>query len=541
MIDLTFLRPFSETLRDAESVEELWRRVCPLLPALLSFKEATLALADESGRFAEVRGSFCEGETRARRASLPWTKFAAGFAGFVSPHTPIRGTSEIKAFFFEKEFASALAVPLRLRLSSTLHASHDLIVQGALAFSHEQAHAFREPQRELLHALADLISVALVKIRKARPRPVLPLEQLIYEMDDPALVVDARGRIQNFSRGAEKLLGYSAEELLGRPALLLFQQRGQEMRRLLAALEKEGRVENFATELYRRDRSVLAVHFAVTRVAEAGGKTAGFLARLHSAWQQRAAEAELQRREKELENLIFVISHNLKTPLVSVQGFASLLRDELEPRLSPEHLHFLDRIQKNAGQMEKMVLDLLEFYRLGRESAKFEWADLSGVVHRVIDDLKLLEQTSLSPAEFSKPAAGEKVMKAEFVVPPSLPQIKGDANGLRTVFENLLSNAMKYRRPDAPLRIEIGWQEQPRFHAFWVRDNGMGVEAAFQQKAFNLFQRGSNVGKIAGTGVGLAIVRRIIENHRGMIKLDSNPGQGTSVYFTLPKLDQLGD
>ncbi|NUM78076.1 histidine kinase, partial [candidate division KSB1 bacterium] len=107
--------------------------------------------------------------------------------------------------------------------------------------------------------------------------------------------------------------------------------------------------------------------------------------------------------------------------------------------------------------------------------------------------------------------------------------------------ENLLSNALKYRRPEARLRVEIGWQEQPRFHVFWVSDNGMGMPAEFQAKAFELFQRGPHAHHIAGTGAGLAIVRRIVENHHGMIRLESVPQQGTTVYFTLPKLELRGE
>jgi signal transduction histidine kinase len=268
------------------------------------------------------------------------------------------------------------------------------------------------------------------------------------------------------------------------------------------------------------------------------GLLAGTLAHLEGARRQRAVEAEVQRREKELENLVFVISHNLKTPIVSIQGFANLLHEELQSHLGEEHVHFLERIQKNAALMEKMILDLLEFYRLGHETTKLDWVDLGEVVSQVADDMKLLEQTSSSPSEFNRPVTGGKVAETEFSLPAQLPRLVADASGLKAVFENLISNAMKYRRAEAPLRIEIGWQEQPRFHV-WVRDNGMGMEPAFQQKAFQIFQRGPNAGKIAGTGVGLALVRRIIENHKGMITLESTPGEGTSVYFTIPKLEQM--
>ncbi|NUO79613.1 hybrid sensor histidine kinase/response regulator, partial [candidate division KSB1 bacterium] len=247
------------------------------------------------------------------------------------------------------------------------------------------------------------------------------------------------------------------------------------------------------------------------------------------------AELQLQRREEELENFVNVISHNLKTPIISIQGFANLLREELGPQLSPEHLHFLDRIQKSAVLMEKMILDLLEFSRLGRELPKLEEVEVRELLREVLDETKLLEQISRKH-EKSLPER-DKIAPVEFVAPEHLPRLRADSSGLKTVFQNLLNNALKYRRAEVPLRIEIGWQELPRFHAFWVRDNGMGIEPLFQKKAFNLFQRGPQVGHISGTGVGLAVVRRIIENHKGLVRMDSKPGEGTTIYFTIPKVE----
>lgn len=226
----------------------------------------------------------------------------------------------------------------------------------------------------------------------------------------------------------------------------------------------------------------------------------------------------------EMENFVYVISHNLKTPVVSIQGFANILQEEVGPALEIEHQHFLERIQKNAATMEKMVLDLLEFSRLGRKVIKLEHFDIRTLVQNVIDDMCWRGQGS----------------EVEFVFPGQAkePQnLLADVGELKIVFENLISNAVKYRRPEAPLRIEIGWEEQPRFCVFWVRDNGMGMDPVFQGKAFDLFQRGPNVGPIPGTGVGLAIVRRIVANHQGLVRLHSKPGEGTTVYFTLPKLD----
>jgi signal transduction histidine kinase len=273
---------------------------------------------------------------------------------------------------------------------------------------------------------------------------------------------------------------------------------------------------------------------ALADLLVAGIQRAHQLQELHSLQQQSlttpngakqpAAETENRRRDEEQENFACVVSHNLKAPLAAIQGFANILHEELGPCLSNAHRHFLERLRQNAALMEKMVRDLLEFSRLGRYPFTFEMVNVEALVDNVIEDMRLLGQLQSVEFIFS-PANFDKL------------QLYADGDELKTVFENLLTNAVKYRKPDVPLRLEIGWQEQPRFHALWVRDNGMGMEASFQAKAFDLFQRGANVGQIQGTGIGLAIVQRIIENHQGLVRVDSRLAEGTTIYFTLPKLE----
>ncbi len=366
------------------------------------------------------------------------------------------------------------------------------------------------------------------------PAASFPLAQLFRETLEAMVLVDGRGEIRLFSRGAERLLGYRAEEVIGKRARSLFVKGAYEVRQLLLQLDRQGFLQNYETQVYRSDLSTLALRLSLTSVRGEHGRHSAFFILLNDDLPSRQAELQLRRREEELENFVYVISHNLKTPIISIQGFANLLREELGAHLSDEHLHFLDRIQKNAMLMEKMILDLLEFSRLGREFPRFGEVDLSEVLREVIDEMCLLHQIARKQ-EQAAPRAAEP---PEFILPKELPRLWADANGLKTVFQNLLSNALKYRRPEAPLRLEIGWQDLPRFHAFSVRDNGLGMEPLFQKKAFDLFQRGPQVGHIPGTGVGLAVVRRIVEKHQGLVRLDSKLGEGTTIYFTIPKMEQ---
>ncbi|MEK7729394.1 MAG: ATP-binding protein [candidate division KSB1 bacterium] len=367
----------------------------------------------------------------------------------------------------------------------------------------------------------------------------LPFAQLFRETLEALVLVDGRGEIQLFSRGAERLLGYCAEDVIGKRARSLFVKGAYEVRQLLLQLDRQGFLQNYETQVYRSDRSTLSLRLSLTRARQEHGRASGFLILLSDDLPSRQAELQLRRREEELEHFVYVISHNLKTPIISIQGFANLLREELGAHLGAEHLHFLDRIQKNAVLMEKMILDLLEFSRLGRELPRLGEFELAELLREVIDEMRLLEQIAKKQDHAEARAVSRAAQApAEFVLPDSLPRLWADANGLKNVFQNLFSNALKYRRPEAPLRLEVGWQELPRFHALWVRDNGLGMEPLFQKKAFDLFQRGPQVGHIPGTGVGLAVVRRIVEKHHGLVRLDSKLGEGTTVYFTIPKPEQ---
>jgi PAS domain S-box-containing protein len=400
-----------------------------------------------------------------------------------------------------------------------------LAILGIYATNHE---GFDEVERTVLQVLAAQAVQVLEnnrlyqQVKKSRDY----FEGLLLSSVDAIVTTDRRGNIIFFSPGAENLLGYRALEMPGQPVTRLLRDGSDKLRRSLLNLLRKGDVQHCELDIINSDKETIPLSISISRVLNGRGTVEGFLCIGKDISQRRAAELEIKRRGEELENFVYVISHNLKTPIVSIQGFANLLQEELGPMLDSDHLHFLDRIQKNAALMEKMILDLLEFSRLGRSPVKFEMVNVKEVVQGVIDEMFFLGK--IRDVEFTWPRK-----------PLELPRVYADGAGLKTIFENLLNNAVKYRRPGVPLRIEIGWEEQTRFHVFWVRDNGMGMEAGFLAKAFDLFQRGPNVGQIQGTGVGLAIVRRIVENHKGLVRLDSKPGEGTTIYFTLPKLDAL--
>lgn len=271
----------------------------------------------------------------------------------------------------------------------------------------------------------------------------------------------------------------------------------------------------------------------VEQAAEAGRAGADVVleasvapARLHLA--TRCLAAELSHRElseesrrvrdryAELEALVYLISHDLKTPLVSVQGIATILLDgDADEERSREYVR---RIQANAERIEDLVRDLLEFPRVGRLVGVREPVDMAEVVDRALDNL----QHPIEEAE------------AEIEVQRDLPVVMGDGKRLQQALHNLLDNAVKYG--GRPPRIEVGHRSAGDEEIFWVRDDGPGISRDDMDKAFHLFRRLDATKKRRdGMGIGLAVSRRIIEGHHGRMWVESEAPQGATFYFALPR------
>lgn len=232
-----------------------------------------------------------------------------------------------------------------------------------------------------------------------------------------------------------------------------------------------------------------------------------------------ATLAELADKNTELETFVYTVSHDLKTPLVTIEGFIGALREDFGDLIDENAEKYLNYMSDASRKMEVLINDLLYLSRIGRlpeRKIEFSFDDLMKKV------LKTLQ-----------PYIDERGVTLN--VEKSLPLIYGEIERLGQVIENLLSNAVKYIGKENPApRIDVGAIEQGGQKVFFFRDNGIGIEKHYYQKIFEIFQRlpsGKKIGE--GTGVGLTIVKRIIEHHGGKIWLDSEPGKGTTFFFTL--------
>lgn len=239
--------------------------------------------------------------------------------------------------------------------------------------------------------------------------------------------------------------------------------------------------------------------------------------RLRSALaKEQAVEQELRRSNEELQQFAFVISHDLQEPLRVIASLAELLQSEHRKRLDEEGRRSLDHILDAGARMRSMIGDLLGYARLGHEK-------------RTPNGLVSMEQVAawtMSNLEATVRATGASITH------DPLPTVAGDFGRLSQVWQNLISNSLKYRGPDPP-RIHISAQCQEEIWLFSIKDNGIGIDPRYAERIFGVFKR-LHGREYPGTGIGLAICRRIVENLGGRIWVESEPGQGATFYFTLP-------
>ena len=239
--------------------------------------------------------------------------------------------------------------------------------------------------------------------------------------------------------------------------------------------------------------------------------------RQRGAEQLRLSVEELARSNAELEQFAYVASHDLQEPLRAIVGFLQLLQSRYEDKVDEKGIHYIERSVKAAYRMQTLIRELLRLSRVNSKGSTFQPTDFNFLVQGVLDNLQAIVL--------------EK--KAE-VRCGLLPTLTVDEGQFRSLFQNLLFNALRYNESPQPL-IDLGYQELDDTYRFYVQDNGIGILPQFHQRIFVVFQRLHTEREYPGTGLGLALCKKIIERHGGTIWVESNSSGGSTFYFTLPK------
>jgi signal transduction histidine kinase len=246
----------------------------------------------------------------------------------------------------------------------------------------------------------------------------------------------------------------------------------------------------------------------------------GTLAFLRDVTEQRSKANEVARKNAELESYVHSVSHDLRSPLVSLLGFSRLLRQDHGDQLGDSGRHFLDRIEQAGRTMEALINDLLELSRIGETSARKSLVDPRRTLLQLRAELKpRLEAQGVELAICEHP-----------------PLVLCDRTRLYQVFSNLVGNALDHMGPHPKPRIEIDVHEDPDVHHLMVRDNGRGIDPSHHERIFEIFHSlGPRADGRRGTGVGLAIVKKIAEAHGGRAWVESALGEGACFHLTLPR------
>ncbi|HEX5170901.1 MAG TPA: ATP-binding protein [Cyclobacteriaceae bacterium] len=229
------------------------------------------------------------------------------------------------------------------------------------------------------------------------------------------------------------------------------------------------------------------------------------------------AETKMDQINNELEAFTYSVSHDLRAPLRSINGYAQILEDDYSGKLDPEGSRVIQVIRRNARRMGKLIDDLLDFSRLGKKELSRSDINMTQLVGDLLNEFKDAEQNRI----------------IEFQV-NTLHDAKGDIDMIRQVWTNLLSNAIKYSGKKPLSRIEVGSSLGRGTVQYFVKDNGVGFDMQYASKLFNVFQRLHKLQDFDGTGVGLAIVSRIVSRHGGNVRVEATPGEGATFYFSLP-------
>ena len=350
------------------------------------------------------------------------------------------------------------------------------------------------------------------------------LQNLINYANAPIIVWDPQFRITRFNRAFEHLTGMTEQEVLGKNLEILFPEESKAASLgLIRKTESGERWEVVEIPILHTSGIKRTVLWNSASIAGPDGSIVSTIAqgqditdRKLTEQQREALIRELEQKNAELERFTYTISYDLKSPLITIKGFAGLLENDTRSEDPGQLLNDVRRITTAADTMEQLLSDVLELSRIGRIVAPPERVSFGRIVQEAVDLL----------------AGSIAERRVTVEIAPDLPEVNVDRVRIREVMTNLIENAVKYmgKQPDPRIRIGVSYDEG--HPVFFVQDNGIGIERRYLDRIFNLFEKLDP--KTPGTGVGLTIVKRIVEVHGGRIWAESEgPGTGTTFRFTL--------
>ncbi|MEP7164649.1 MAG: PAS domain S-box protein [Ferruginibacter sp.] len=332
-------------------------------------------------------------------------------------------------------------------------------------------------------------------------------------------MLNTKGEVISWNNGAALIHGYTENEIIGKPMDVFYLEEDRlkgEPASNLAATKKEGQYETEAMRV-RKDGSCFLANVIFTALYNENGELSGYSKIIRDITKSKQLEQDLRRSNAEMEAFTYSVSHDLRAPLRSIIGFTTILAEDHAAKLDDEAKRLMGIITKNTGRMGKLIDDLLAFSKMSKQDIIKTDFDTNEMVNAVI-----AEQNN------------KDIQNNIRWMIDDLPPMHADINSMKQVWINLISNAIKYSAKQEKPQITIGTEKQQAAIIFYIKDNGVGFDTNYSNKLFKVFQRLHSSSEFEGTGVGLAIVEKIISKHGGEIWAEAEVNKGATFYFSIP-------
>lgn len=373
--------------------------------------------------------------------------------------------------------------------------------------------------------------------RKAAEEQLIKASEDIQDLYNNApcgyFSINSEGKVVAINSTGLAWLQYPVEEICEKKLIDIMQPDSIPVyEKYFRELKKSGTPNDIEVEIIRKDGSTFPVMLNGSAVQDENGKFIKSRETMFDITERKINEGlinnlnrtlivknnQLESKNKELESFSYSVSHDLRAPLRAIDGFTNILKEEYVNQLDDEAKRLLEIIMSNSRRMGQLIDDLLAFSRLGRVEINANEINMREMVQSVVQEIK------------NGVSAVSIVTEVD-----DLPKIKGDSSMLQQVWVNLVSNAVKYSLKKESIKIKIGSYKEDGEHVFFVQDNGVGFDMKYSSKLFGVFQRLHSIEEFEGTGVGLAIVQRVVSRHGGRVWAEAKLNEGATFYFTIPE------
>jgi PAS domain S-box-containing protein len=350
------------------------------------------------------------------------------------------------------------------------------------------------------------------------------LATVVLDSNDAITLIDLDGKIQQWNRGAERLYGYGEEEAIWMNLFNIVPEDKRAIdKNMMDRLRQGEDVKSFETQRVAKDGHKLDVWLTVTALKDELGRIYAIATTERDITERKKAEKvlnskveELRRSNEELEQFAYISSHDLQEPLRMISSYLQLLQRRYQGQIDEKADKYIYYAVDGASRMQGLITDLLEFSRVATRATEPELTDSEFVLDQTLSNLELFIKQNRASVSHDP-----------------LPKVIADSSQLGQVFQNLITNGLKFHGEEAP-KIHISAERKEKEWQFSVKDNGIGIDPPYSEKIFEVFKRLHTKENYPGTGIGLAICKKIVERHGGHIWVESELGKGSTFYFTLP-------